>query len=480
MYNLYKHKSAQQTIESNNKKENKPNQKDKTSQLANKHNERVKSFLYKMVSSPIVHYNFQNSIINSREIYEKELERKYGKKNDFKFTQFITERERIEYVNRLKEENKYNLSSDSYVFDLSYKANLFKLNNKKKENFKEIVKNKEFDYRRNGKLDISQEHRSNNDGGANGNSAKQSLSFYYMNKNKSQIKKSDESNLKQSQIKEIRRKSRNVSKEKKTMCSNENSNSNSDFSCEVEGKQQKNMKSFTFRRDFYNKYGKNNKTHKENKDKAKYETIQSTTSTYFKSLMKNTLLNEEREWNKNKNKLKYDKENGLVYRNVKYKCNNHKDKNKDEEEDGNKYKFSDYNQENTRNLRKNRNKDMMKYINKDANSLYETYPLLFSKNKFSYDDNVNVNVTKNEDECLLKEKDLLGKVKELAFRKEDKQRITLKEHLELVQKEKSKYKKGVSQIKEDDFKIIINGKMYDKRNISEISEVILKICNMKK
>lgn len=48
-----------------------------------------------MVAQPVKQHDYINQIVNPRLVYEKELDKKYGKKNDFKFTQFITEKERL-------------------------------------------------------------------------------------------------------------------------------------------------------------------------------------------------------------------------------------------------------------------------------------------------------------------------------------------------------------------------------------------------
>lgn len=48
-----------------------------------------------MVAQPVKQHDYINQIVNPRLVYEKELDKKYGKKHDFKFTQFITEKERL-------------------------------------------------------------------------------------------------------------------------------------------------------------------------------------------------------------------------------------------------------------------------------------------------------------------------------------------------------------------------------------------------
>ena len=416
MYNFYKYKHSHESpikVENNFNKNN--------SNLAKKHKERVKKFLFEMVAEPIQHYNYEHNIVNTREIYEKELENRYGKKPDFKLTQFITEKERIEYIKRLKAQNR-NILSSTMNMEMSYTANMIN--------------------------DIKKGLNKSNNNINNTNESNKSKNTDYDNRPKT--KKTDLPILKEREDA-----SKNTTTENLPFFSNPENQTN-------EGTQ----RTFKFQRNLYFKskrfnYNTLNTTSNEVKDKHK--------ATYFKSLLSNTTIGIEHDYRTNdKHKLnlttnfKKKKEvndstiNSLKYNSVK------------RTELENKIEKVKSNTE-------NKSKLVLIESNPETYDIFSNYPLLFNNNKAI-----------NEEKF---DKELFERLKNLALRPESKEKkrnineigLNGKTGNLIIHSNKNSNEINIKNaLKEDDYKIYIKGKIYDRRNINELSDVVLKVCNVKR
>lgn len=107
MYNYYiyeKKKKEAQWEEKEKKKNEEKNIQHKvlTQKLADNYNNRIKRFILELVKKPIVIQDFTTPVETTRKMMMQEETRKEGKKRkDFVFGGFLTEKERIVYIEQI-------------------------------------------------------------------------------------------------------------------------------------------------------------------------------------------------------------------------------------------------------------------------------------------------------------------------------------------------------------------------------------------
>jgi hypothetical protein len=123
----------------------------------------------------------------------------------------------------------------------------------------------------------------------------------------------------------------------------------------------------------------------------------------------------------------------------------------------------------------NKSKLVLIESNPETYDIFSNYPLLFNNNKTTNDEKFD--------------KELFERLKLLALRPESKEKK--RNMIEIgnngktgnLMNHSNKNSNDVNlknSLKEDDYKININGKIYDRRNINELSDVVLKVCNVKR
>ena len=131
MFNIYSYeKQFKTTYESQQHKIKslKNNIKKQTQQkiMCDNHKQRVDNFLLHMAYHPIEHQENKGKVINTRELYNYEMAKTTGKIPYFKFNSYRTEKERLALISKVQNENEYyknlnnhSTSKEEYIFSSS-------------------------------------------------------------------------------------------------------------------------------------------------------------------------------------------------------------------------------------------------------------------------------------------------------------------------------------------------------------------------